>query len=219
MNPFDTLAFFLAADGLKRESRTTLLTDGSRPESVAEHCWHLSLLALILEPHAPPGINLVHVRDLITVHDLVEVYAGDTCFFSDDGSSAAREAASALQLLALLPELGRHQLRAMIDEFQAQETLEARYARALDALHPMVILYAPGGADATAPRLRASMILDRKRPYLEAFPALWNFAQRLVESGVQRGVLDPDEPMQSENRRVRANSNEDAPSTKHHPQS
>lgn len=192
MNPFDTLAFFLATDGLKREQRTTMLADGSRFESVAEHCWHLSLLALILEPHAPPGIDLVHVRNLITIHDLVEVYAGDTWFYSDDGDSVAREAASALKLLALLPEIGREQLRTMIEEFQVQETLESRYARALDVLHPMVISYAPGGSDATTPMLRASMILDRKRPYLEAFPLLWDFAQRLVESGIQRGVLDPE---------------------------
>ena len=191
MNPFDTLAFFLATDSLKREQRTTMLADGSRPESVAEHCWHLSLLALILEPHAPPGIDLVHVRDLITIHDLVEVYAGDTWFYSDDGDSLAREAASARKLLALLPEIGREQLRAMIEEFQLQETLESRYARALDVLHPMVISYAPGGSNATTPRLRASTILDRKRPYLEAFPLLWDLAQRLVESGIQRGVLDP----------------------------
>lgn len=139
MNPVDTLAFFLATDRLKHERRTTMLADGSRTESVAEHCWHLSLLALILEPHAPPGIDLVQVRDLITIHDLVEVYAGDTWFYSDDGDAAAREAASALKLLALLPESGRVRLRAIIEEFQAQETLESRYVRALDVLHPMVV--------------------------------------------------------------------------------
>jgi hypothetical protein len=55
----------------------------------------------------------------------------------------------------------------------------------------MVISYAPGGSGTTVPLLRASNILTRKRPYLEAFPLLWDFAQRLVESGVQRGVLDP----------------------------
>ena len=192
MNPIDTLAFFLATDGLKSEKRTTMLADGSRSESVAEHCWHLSLLALILEPHAPPGIDLVHVRNLITIHDLVEVYAGDTWFYSDDVDSSTREAASAVKLLALLPKVGRDNLQAMMDEFQAQKTPESRYARALDVLHPMVISYAQGGFDATKPLLRASMILDRKRPYLEAFPVLWDFAQRLVESGIQRGVLDPD---------------------------
>lgn len=168
-----------------------MLADGSRPESVAEHCWHLSFLAFILEPHAPLDVDLVHIRDLITIHYLVEVYAGDTWFYADDGDSTVGEAASALRLLALLPEIGREQLGAMIDEFQAQETPESRYAPALDVLHPMVISYAPGGANATTPLLRASMILDRKRPYLEAFPVLWDFAQRLVESGIHRGVLDP----------------------------
>jgi putative hydrolase of HD superfamily len=190
--PFDFLAFMVATDGLKREPRTTMLADGSRPESVAEHCWHLSLLALVLEPHAPSEIDLVHVRDLITIHDLVEVYAGDTWFYADDADTAAREAAAAHKLLALLPEDGRDQLQTKINEFQAQETLEARYVRALDVLHPMVISYAPGGFSESAPRLRASMILDRKRPYLEAFPVLWEFAVQLVECGIQRGVLDPD---------------------------
>jgi putative hydrolases of HD superfamily len=190
--PFDTLAFFLATEGLKREQRTTMLADGSRTETVAEHCWHLSLLALILEPYAPPDIDLAHVRDLITIHDLVEVYAGDTWFYSDLEDTADREAASATRLLAMLPENDRERLRPMIEEFQAQETPESRYARALDVLHPMVISYAPGGSGTTLPLLRASTILARKRPCLEAFPLLWDFAQRLVASGVQRGVLDPE---------------------------
>lgn len=192
MQALDTLAFLIATDGLKREPRTTMLTDGSRFESVAEHCWHLSLFALILEPCAPPEINLVHVRELITIHDLVEVYAGDTWFYSDEEDSAVKEAAAALKLLALLPESIRQRLQVMIDEFQTQETLESRYARALDVLHPMVVSYAPGGSGATPPLLRASTILSRKRPYLEAFPLLWDLAQRLVESGIQRGVLHPD---------------------------
>ncbi|MGB3307109.1 MAG: HD domain-containing protein, partial [Thermomicrobiales bacterium] len=64
--PFDTLEFFLASEGLKREARMNTLLDNSRHESVAEHCWHLALLAILLEPYAPPDIDLVHVRDLIT---------------------------------------------------------------------------------------------------------------------------------------------------------
>ena len=193
MTPFDFIVFMVATDGLKHVPRTTMLSNGSRPESVAEHCWHLSLLALVLEPHAPSGIDLIHVRDLITIHDLVEVYAGDTWFYADDADTAAREAASAQKLVALLPEDGRDQLRSKINEFQAQKTLEARYVRALDVLHPMVVSYAPGGlVDESAQRLRASMILDRKRPYLEAFPVLWELAVKLVECGIQQGVPDPD---------------------------
>lgn len=189
--PFDTLDFFLAAEHLKREYRMNTLLDDSRHESVAEHCWHLSLLAILLEPYAPPEIDRVHVRDLITIHDLVEVYAGDSWFYSDatQHDIATREAASATRLLALLPEHDRERLRPMIDEFQDQQSPEARYARALDVLHPMIISYAPGGSGPTAPQLTATIVLDRKRPYLERFPALWDFAQRLVASAIERGVL------------------------------
>lgn len=189
---FDTLDFFLASERLKREYRMNTLLDDSRHESVAEHCWHLSLLALVLEPYAPPEIDLVHVRDLITIHDLVEVYAGDSWFYSDATDVAEREAASARRLLALLPESDSDRFRPLIDEFQAQQTPEARYARALDVLHPMVLSYAPGGSGPTAASLTAKIVLDRKRPYLEAFPALWDFAQRLVAGAIARGVIDPE---------------------------
>lgn len=190
--PFDTLDFFLAAEALKREQRMNVLLDNSRHESVAEHCWHLSLLAILLEPYAPPEIDLLHVRDLITIHDLVEVYAGDSWFYSDATDIADREAASATRLLALLPESDRGRFRPLIDEFQAQQTPEARYARALDVLHPMILSYAPGGSGPTAPQLTASIVLARKRPHLEPFPPLWDFAQRLVAGAIERGVIAAD---------------------------
>jgi len=192
MIPFDTLEFFLASEGLKREARMNTLLDDSRHESVAEHCWHLALLAILLEPYAPPDIDLVHVRDLITIHDLVEVYAGDSWFYSDATDIAEREAESATRLLATLPEGHRARFGPLIDEFQAQQTLEARYARALDVLHPMILSYAPGGSGPTAPQLTASMVLGRKRLHLEEFPALWDFAQRLVAGAIERGVLVPE---------------------------
>jgi putative hydrolase of HD superfamily len=189
--PFDTLDFFLAAERLKREARMNTVLDGSRHESVAEHCWHLSLLAILFEPYAPSDIDPVHVRDLITVHDLVEVYAGDSWFYSDATDIAEREAASAMKLLAMLPEADRDRFRPLIDEFQAQQTSEARYARALDVLHPMILSYAPGGSGPTAPTLTAARVLARKQPYLESYPALWDFAQRLVASAIERGAIDP----------------------------
>ncbi|MGB3331101.1 MAG: HD domain-containing protein [Thermomicrobiales bacterium] len=191
--PFDALDFFLASERLKREYRMNTLLDASRHESVAEHCWHLSLLAIVLEPYAPPQVDLLRVRDLITIHDLVEVYAGDTWFYADATATevADREAAAATRLLDLLPEGDRGRFRPLIDEFQALQTPEARYARALDVLHPMILSYAPGGSGPTAPELTATRVLARKRPYLEDFPALWDFAQRLTAGAVERGVLDP----------------------------
>ncbi|MGC4191075.1 MAG: HD domain-containing protein [Thermomicrobiales bacterium] len=189
--PFATLDFFLASERLKREYRMNTLLDDSRHESVAEHCWHLSLLAILLEPYAPPDIDLLHVRDLITIHDLVEVYAGDSWFYSDATDIAEREAASATRLLALLPDADAERFRPLIDEFQTQHTREARYARALDVLHPMILSYAPGGSGPTAPQLTASIVLGRKRPHLEDFPALWDFAQRLVAGAIERGVIAP----------------------------
>lgn len=189
----DTLDFFLAADQLKHQVRENRLYDATRPETVAEHCWHVSLLAMLCEPFAPPDIDQAHVRELLVIHDLVEVYAGDTVLWADDleADVAAREAAAGERLVDLLPEMMRNRFSRLIDEFQAQETREARYARALDSLHPMLLSWGPGGKGHARTSLTATAVLARKNHYLESFPPLWDMAQQVVANAVARGLLNP----------------------------
>jgi len=189
----DTLAFFLATDRLKHEQRRNRVLDASRHETVAEHSWHVSLLALVVEPFAPDDVDVVHVRELLTVHDLVEVYAGDTWFYSGESADdiTAREADAANRLVALLPEMLRPRFTSLLDEFAAQITWDARYARALDALHPMLLSYGPDSEGHPLDDLNGELVLTRKRGYLEPFPYLWEFAQELVASAIARGILKP----------------------------
>lgn len=191
----DTLSFFLAADQLKHQTRENRLHDASRSETVAEHCWHVSLLAMLCEPFAATDIDEVHVRELLVIHDLVEVYAGDTVLWADDleADVAAREAAAGERLVNQLPEMMHTRFSRLIDEFQAQETPEARYARALDSLHPMLLSWGPGGMGHVRPSLTATAVLARKSRYLESFPPLWDLAQQVVADAVARGLLDPGE--------------------------
>lgn len=188
-----SLEFFTIAERLKQIGRLNTLLDTSRPETVAEHCWHVALLALLLEPHAPPDIDQVRVRDLITIHDLVEVYAGDSNFYEAAADVPAKEAAAAHTLLAFLNGMNRQRFTSLIDEFQAQETAEARYARALDALQPMILVaYYPPGTGLGWHDGTPSHRLARKRPLLEPFPLLWELAQHLTQMAVDRGVILPD---------------------------
>jgi len=87
----------------------------------------------------------------------------------------------------------RTRFSRLIDEFQAQETPEARYARALDSLHPMLLSWGPGGMGHVRPSLTATAVLARKSRYLESFPPLWDLAQQVVADAVARGLLDPGE--------------------------
>jgi putative hydrolase of HD superfamily len=188
------LPFITATDGLKHIERANRVVVGTRQENVAEHSWHTSLLALIFADAAPQGTNLNHVRDLLIAHDLVEIHAGDTVIWDDipEADVAEREAAAAQRLFALLPAAQREQFTAFAAEFAAQATVEARFARALDALHPMLMSWGADGVGHPNESLTLSRVLARKQPLIQEFPQLWSLAEYVVASAVERGLIAPD---------------------------
>ena len=186
--------FFVATDGLKELRRANWVWSESRHETVAEHVWHTTLLGLVVSDSAPEQIDHNHVRDLLTIHDLVEVYAGDTVIWDEISSdSTARELAAGERLIAMLPESLRSRFDPLWREFQAQETINARYARAIDTLHPMVMDWFPGGSGHVNEMLTPTLILARKQPLLGAFPELWHFAQWLVQQAVDQHLIPGDD--------------------------
>lgn len=186
------LGFLLTADRLKQVVRNNRLHDGSRFENSAEHSWHLTLMALTLAEHAPPGTDSGRVVELLIVHDLVEIEAGDHWVVEANAEAvAADEAAAAERLFALLPDDQRRRFHALWREYEARATAEARFARALDALHPMLLVWGPGGSDAVHVPVTAGSMRERKRPALEPYPELWALAQRLLDDAVARGALQP----------------------------
>jgi len=189
------LPFLAATDALKHIRRANRTFDGSRQETVAEHTWHVTLLALLFADAAPDGTDHNRVRDLLIAHDLVEVHAGDTVIWDNvpAAETAAREHAAAGLLFALLPDRQRDRFDALWREFDAQVTVEATFARALDALHPMLMSWGPGGVGHPNPDLTPARVLARKRPLLEAFPDLWDLAQTLVHEAAARGLIAPDD--------------------------
>src|SRR4051812_17845161 len=127
------IAFLLEADRLKTIIRRTPIADDSRLENSAEHSWHLALAALALREHAPAHTDMAHAIRLVVVHDLVEVYAGDTFAYGAEGhdTKSERERAAADRLFGLLPADQRSEFRGWWEEFEAQQTPAARYANAL----------------------------------------------------------------------------------------
>jgi putative hydrolase of HD superfamily len=197
MNEHDErrLAFFAASDALKHITRANTTTDGARQENVAEHSWHVTLLAMVLAHAAPEDTDHNRVRDLLTVHDLVEIHAGDVVIWDEvpEALIREREVAAAQSLFGLLPEPQAARFHALWAEFDAQVTTEARFARAIDALQPMLMSWGPGSVGHPRTDLRPARVLARKRPMIEPFPMLWAIAQAAVASGVERGLIEPDE--------------------------
>lgn len=184
------LRFLLEADRLKQVERSTLLADGSRVETTAEHSWHLALMAIVLREHFSEPVDLERVLALIVVHDLVEVYAGDTVVYDAAAvaTQAEREDAAAERLFALLPADQGGLLAELRAEFEAGETAEARFARALDAFQPTWQHWGDH-ADPPPDPLAAAAVLDRKRASVGEVDALWAELTRVVESAGRRGLL------------------------------
>jgi putative hydrolase of HD superfamily len=195
MEPLDSqVAFLLEADRLKTVLRQSPLTDRSRRENSAEHSWHLALMALVLAGHAPPGADLGRVMAMVVLHDLVEIDAGDLSAYAPEADQARQqqaERAAADRLFPMLPPPQAASLRALWDEFEERATVEAKFARALDRLQPMLINMVTGGGTWMADGLTAGQVLAKVALIEDGSPSLGAYARDMVETAVKRGILAP----------------------------
>ena len=99
------MRFLNEADRLKSVIRGTTLCDGSRYENSGEHSWHIALYALTLAEHAPADVDIARVIQMLLLHDIVEIDAGDAPIFGDHDPAemAAAEDAAATRIFGLLP--------------------------------------------------------------------------------------------------------------------
>lgn len=195
MNPLDSqLRFVLEADQLKSVLRQSTLCDGSRRENSAEHSWHLALMVVVLGQYAPPGTDLGKVTTMVLLHDLVEIDAGDLYVYADEAAQqrqAAAERAAAGRLFGLLPAEQGTALRALWDEFELRVTAEARFARALDRLQPILANYQARGKTWQANGITADQVLARVELIEDGSAVLGEYARNLIADAVRRGYLAP----------------------------
>jgi putative hydrolase of HD superfamily len=185
------LEFVVEVDRLKTVLRRTTLSDRSRAENSAEHSWHLALMAILLHEHAEVAIDLARTVEMLLVHDIVEVDAGDTFCYDAAGNldKEERERRAADRLFGLLPEDQGARLRSLWDEFERRESPEARFAAALDRLQPMMLNYLTEGHSWQRHGVRRHQVLERNRPIEDGSRDLWSLAERFLADAVESGIL------------------------------
>jgi putative hydrolase of HD superfamily len=193
--PLDSqIAFVLEADRLKTVLRQSLISDESRRENSAEHSWHLALMAVVLAGHAPPGTDLGRVGAMLVLHDLVEIDAGDTFLYSSAAVLARQEEAeraAADRIFAILPAQQAAQVRGLWEEFEERRTPEARFARALDRLQPMLLNMQTGGGTWTLHGVTLDQVLPNLDLIEEGSASLGAYAREMIAAAVDRGFLRP----------------------------
>ena len=193
----EQINFVLEIDRLKTILRQTPIGDDSRQENTAEHSWHLALAAIVLAEHANEPVDIGRVVEMLLVHDLVEIDAGDTFVYlaMDEAGRADQEAieqAGADRIFGLLPPDQGARLRAVWDEFESKSSPEARFAKAVDRLQPMLLNRLAGGGSWSKHAITA----DRTHHLIESTipggsTVLAAFAHGLIEDAVAEGLMLP----------------------------
>lgn len=182
---FQQLAFLKEIDRLKNVMRQSPLLDRSRRENSAEHSWHLAMYAWLLKDYAIAPVNLDRVVKMLLLHDIVEIDAGDTPFLIETAreDAAAIERAAADRIFGLLPSVQRDEVMALWMEFEAAETDDAKFAKAIDRFQPVVANAMTGGGTWNEFPVTEERLLVRYRAELErGAPALYQLAEQWLKS-------------------------------------
>jgi len=183
------LAFLREIDQLKSVVRLSPLINRSRRENSAEHSWHLAMYALVLAEHAAAPVNILRVVKMLLIHDIVEIDAGDVPFHvpSTHAGQGEREEQAAERLFGLLPEEQAHEFRELWFEFEAAQSADARFAKALDRFQPMLHNAATDGGTWVECEVTLEQIKTRCQPPIErGAPALWQAALAMAEGHYQQ---------------------------------
>src|SRR5215472_11080995 len=185
MERFDQqLAFVTEIGKLKGILRQTTLGELGRAENSAEHSWHLALAAIALSEHAPAGTDINRVIAMVLIHDLVEIDAGDMFLYAEPEEHARQELAeraAADRIFAILPAEQGAAMRALWDEFNERRSADARFARALDRLQPMLENFAANGGTWRRHGITADQVLEKVALIEDGSPALGAYARDLVK--------------------------------------
>ena len=186
--------FILEIDKLKGVLRRSLIVDGSRYENTAEHSWHLAMAVLVLAPHAKNDIDVIRAVEILLVHDLVEIDAGDTYIYDD----VARQDKERLERLAaerifnLLPPDQAAYVAELWDEYESRSTPTAQFAYAIDRLQPLLLNSGSGGVAWQEHGIRHSQAFDVNSPIGDASPELWQLARAILGSAADNDLLVDD---------------------------
>ncbi len=186
------IEFILEVDKLKNVLRKTILMDRSRRENSAEHSWHIALTVLILSEYTKDSdVDMFRVMKILLIHDLIEIDAGDTYCYDDQGrqDQAQREKKAADRIFNLLPADQATALRELWDEFEERKTPESRFANALDRLQPFLHNYFTEGQTWQENNIKSAQVKSRMRPVDDGAPVLWNYVSSLIDDGVKKGFL------------------------------
>ncbi len=185
------LDFILEIDKEKNILRQTHLSDHGRQENDAEHAWHMAIMAYLLKEYSNEPVDVAKVMIMCLIHDVVEIDAGDTYAYDAEGlkTQKAREEAAKERIYSLLPDDQKQDLQALFDEFEERKTPEAKFARALDNLQPLLLNNSNDGGDWREHQVTEAQVYGRQRRTAEGSEKLYEVTDQLIRENIAKGNI------------------------------
>ena len=185
------LAFALEIDKEKNVFRQTHLSGHGRNENDAEHAWHMAIMAYLLREYSNEEIDIAKVMLMCLIHDIVEIDAGDTYAYDPEAKKTqkAREDAAKERIFSLLPEDQKEELTALFDEFEESRSAEARFARAMDNLQPLILNNSNGGSDWREHGVTSQSVYDRQSRTRSGSEKLYEVTDEILRENIRKGNL------------------------------
>lgn len=185
------IEFIKEIDKLKYIQRRTKLFNSDRNENDAEHSWHLAMMAIILSKHSNVEIDVLKVVKMVLIHDIVEIDAGDTFIYdtTKNHTNTDEELLAAKRIFGLLPDEQRDELIEVWEEFEAGETAEAKFAKTMDRLEPLLQNASNNGGTWKEFDVDYQKVYEKKKVMQYGSGAIWNYAENLINESVEKGIL------------------------------
>lgn len=186
------LALLIELDQLKSVLRRTRVKSADRRlENSGEHSWHVALMAVLMQEHANAPIDIARVMKMLLIHDVVEIDAGDTFVYDVAASKEQeeKELRAAERLFGMLPSDQGDELFSLWKEFEAAQSDDAKYAKALDRLIPMLLNYHNDGQSWKEHGVTREQALTINKRIEFGSVTLWDKAKELIEEATEKGWL------------------------------
>ena len=181
--------FIKEIEKLKTVTRFNRTLDG-RFENSAEHSWQCAIAAMVLKDFYPEKLNIEKVISMLLIHDLGEIYVGDTWVFDDKNKAHShdRELESINQTMSILPKEKYLYMKNSWLEFENGQSSEARYARVIDALVPLINHLEVSEPNYNPDNISANRVLEKKKFIKDESEELWKLTKELVNESVKKGL-------------------------------
>jgi putative hydrolase of HD superfamily len=185
------LDFSLEIDKEKNVFRQTSLSGKGRKENDAEHAWHMAIMAYLLREYSNEEIDIAKTMLMCLIHDIVEIDAGDTYAYDEEGlkTQKERENAAKERIFLLLPDDQKKELTALFEEFESGKTAESRFAHAMDNIQPLILNDSNDGLDWKEHNASAEAVYGRHAMTKLGSEKIYDITDQIIKKHIERGNL------------------------------